>query len=653
MEYTDLVVAQGSGTTMVAYMEEIENEAFFTQEERIRFISKSGAVTELDNRCPSDDTGLYDTGDVGIAWNGSAFLVAIACDQASGIKVLTVNAGGTVTPHPTLAQSKSVTRLHAASAGGGFAVVESVDGSGGSDIVARRLSASGAAVGAAATVAGGAAYQAEPAIAGSGGNYLIAWSQGDPASQVLTRTLSASGTLGAAHQITGHDFGTTADTPSVTGRTTDGWVIAWHRTYDNGSNPPTQDIYGSVVESTGIGNLGGRVFAGGARVQSAPSLSTAAGGSVALAYLDAVDDETVPRPLSQAIDSSGAPSGSPVPAAHEVQYPERGCNDAAGGNGQFLVTWQEIRQPNNPNLYAQRYDAAGNAVGSPITISTAIGDQFCPVAAWSGTNWLVVWTDARSGVSDIYATTVSGSGAVTPAGGFAITRAAGVQQGPDVSFDGTHFVVAWNDQRNGNQDIYAARVTTNRTVLDPQGIPVTTAQGAQKTPAVASSNGVTLISWRTNGVQRRLLRSNGTFIGSVVTQAAEVYPEHGAVAASGTTFAMLYSRTDTGPELSVLDAATGATIRRTTTDTSGLYWSGGDLTFDGGRFVMVQDLLDEDTFSDQVSVRTVSIDGLELGSPTLLSGVTFRQPRLAALPTGQALAAAIPEGRELSTVSIT
>jgi len=60
------------------------------------------------------------------------------------------------------------------------------------------------------------------------------------------------------------------------------------------------------------------------------------------------------------------------------------------------------------------------------------------------------------------------------------------QLNPDVSWNGTYFLVVWEDKRElGNlTDVYAARVTSTGQVLDPDGFAVSARTNNQVTPRV-------------------------------------------------------------------------------------------------------------------------------------------------------------------------
>lgn len=57
------------------------------------------------------------------------------------------------------------------------------------------------------------------------------------------------------------------------------------------------------------------------------------------------------------------------------------------------------------------------------------------------------------------------------------------QNSPTVAFNGTNYLAAWSDFRNGMSDICAARVAPSCAVLDPAGLRLTSAAGDQGRPS--------------------------------------------------------------------------------------------------------------------------------------------------------------------------
>ena len=128
--------------------------------------------------------------------------------------------------------------------------------------------------------------------------------------------------------------------------------------------------------------------------------------------------------------------------------------------------------------------------------------RYAPSVAFDGTNYLVVWQDQRPGAGfDIYAARVSEAGVVLDPLGIPISKAAGNQWAPAVAFDGTSFLVVWQDDRSTatGPDLYGGRVSSAGVLLDPGGIPISTAPGAQLMPAVARAGASSLVVWTEGG----------------------------------------------------------------------------------------------------------------------------------------------------------
>jgi len=159
-----------------------------------------------------------------------------------------------------------------------------------------------------------------------------------------------------------------------------------------------------------------------------------------------------------------------VNTGHGTAMGSQNASAVAFDGTNYLVVWADRRNDHDYDIYGTRVSPAGSVLDpAGIRISIAAGDQEAPAVAFDGTRYLVVWQDYRSGSTyDIYGARVSTAGTVVDASGIAVTTAANSQQVPDVAFDGARYLVVWQDYRSGsNYDIYGARVSTAGTVFDP------------------------------------------------------------------------------------------------------------------------------------------------------------------------------------------
>jgi hypothetical protein len=188
-------------------------------------------------------------------------------------------------------------------------------------------------------------------------------------------------------------------------------------------------------------------------------------------------DGNIPTIFFTEIDTSGNvlnPYGSALTLATQLRNPS-----VSYGNGIHLVAFRDRRgkpfhYAYDDDIFAARIDDVGNPLdpnGISATYSTP--NQKTPASAFDGEHHLIVWEDQRGEDSDIYGALVDSAGnTIAPPGIFPICTDSNAQVAPAVDFVEPYYLVAWIDFRNGLQDqgYFAARITKNGVVLDPNGI---------------------------------------------------------------------------------------------------------------------------------------------------------------------------------------
>jgi hypothetical protein len=175
---------------------------------------------------------------------------------------------------------------------------------------------------------------------------------------------------------------------------------------------------------------------------------------------------------------------------------DQSSNSVSFDGANYLAVWSDARGATR-DIYATRFSTAGVTLDSAgIAVTTAAGDQLVPDVASGGGVSLAVWQDRRNGEFDIYGALLSQSGVVTVAD-ITISTAVDEQNQPSVTYDGVsnQFVVVWSDSRSGAADIYGTRISVAGAVLDPAGIQLTGAANAQVTPDIARSGSGLVAVW--------------------------------------------------------------------------------------------------------------------------------------------------------------
>jgi hypothetical protein len=204
------------------------------------------------------------------------------------------------------------------------------------------------------------------------------------------------------------------------------------------------------------------------------------------------------------------PDGIPLATGSSLQGNARVASDGTD----YLVVWTDLQIP--PSSIMGTFVRGGKA-GTAFTLASQGGN---PAVAFQGTSYLTVW----GANNDILGLRLDRSGGVLDPAPLGISQAAGSQMNPALASNGKGFLAVWQDTRTAAASgIYAARVTPEGQVLDPEGLLVSLHSGSFLSPKVASDGTSYVIAWHHwNGNQRDLH-------GNRVTQAGTVLDGNGFV----------------------------------------------------------------------------------------------------------------------------
>jgi len=339
------------------------------------------------------------------------------------------------------------------------------------DIYAQRYSPSGTPLGVNFKVNddAGTAYQRWPDIAIDGsGNFVITWEDyrnGNGNLDIYAQRYDFSGTPVGANFKVNDDIGTSDQVrPDIAMDGSGNFVVTW----DDGRNGNI-DIYAQIYNtlSTPLGSNFKVNDDAGTVTQGAPSIAMNYSGGYVITWDDGRSGNS--DIYVQRYNSSGTPLGSNLKVNDDVGTAWQGSpNIAMDVTGSSVVTWRDDR--NGPDIYAQRYYLSGERIGSNFKVNDDAGTAYQgspAIAIYGYGSFIIAWQDKRNGNYDIY--TQRYDAAATPLGtNFKVNDDAdtAVQEYPTIATDSSgNFVVAWVDYRNGNSDIYAQRYDAAATPL--------------------------------------------------------------------------------------------------------------------------------------------------------------------------------------------
>ena len=357
-----------------------------------------------------------------------------------------------------------------------------------------------------------------PVIVSNGtGGAIIAWSDARSGnSDIYAQRVLASGAVDLAWPANGRGLCVVANTqqaPQIVSDGAGGAIVTW----EDIRNASDFDIYAQHVLASGAVDpawpANGRLLCGAGLNQQAPAIASDGAGGAIVTWvdhrLDTGDIYAQHVLASGAVDVLWPPNGQMLCTAASTQLECRIVSDGAGG---AIVTWEDLRNGPERDIYAQHVLASG-AVDSAWpafgrALCTAADQQLNPEIVSDGAGGAIVtWQDVRSlTYYDIYAQRVLASGLVDgawPANGRALCTAFDQQSSPEIVSDGAGgAIVTWYDYRSGGSgasDIYAQRVLASGAVdgaWPADGRALCTAGGVQNDPKIVTDGaGGAIVTW--------------------------------------------------------------------------------------------------------------------------------------------------------------
>ncbi len=363
------------------------------------------------------------------------------------------------------------------------------------DIYAVRVSPGGAVLDPAGVrIAQLADGRSSPAVGFDGVNYLVLWSEWQGASgyNIMARRVAPSGVVVDSVALTICSAVRGQGAPAV-GFDGTNYLVVWEDCRQDTLFP---DIYGARVSPGGtVLDSAGFPIATARYHQLTPGVAFD-GSNYFVVWVDRRRTDTVPDIYGARVTTAGVvldTNGIQI-TRESARYYQSSPGVAFDGSNYFVV-WDDARN-GHWDIYGSRVSPSGSVLEpNGIRISSAPENQNSPALGFDGTNFFIVWTDYRNRISDIYGARVTTAGVVLDTLGRAISVYANTQKEPAVGFDGVNYLVVWSDNRGGDEDIYGARVSQSGVVLDTEAIAIVRAPGAQTNPAIGFDGTNYLVVW--------------------------------------------------------------------------------------------------------------------------------------------------------------
>jgi hypothetical protein len=193
------------------------------------------------------------------------------------------------------------------------------------------------------------------------------------------------------------------------------------------------------------------------------------------------------------VSASGSVLGS---AAQLTDAAESSSGPSLAWNGsEYGLSWYDERDGNR-EIYFTRVSSLGTEVGSDVRITSdsASSDNVgAQSLVWTGSQYGASWCDDRDGTKEVYFARLLESGGKIGSD-VRLTSAGAHSDSTALAWTGSEFGLVWTSDRDGNKEVYFARISDTGVKIGSD-VRITTAVNDAEFPTLAWSGSEYGVSW--------------------------------------------------------------------------------------------------------------------------------------------------------------
>ncbi len=343
-----------------------------------------------------------------------------------------------------------------------------------------RINSSGSKIGADVRVTYDDAGSNESSLIWNGSQYGLSWSdERDGNDEIYFVRLDTSGTkIGSDIRIT---FDPNSSNQSSLAFTGSQYAILWK---DNRN--ANDEIYFARLESTG-NKIGSDIRVTYEENLSAYPCLAYQGSEYGIAWLDS---RNVAGIYFARLDSSGNKISSDESMTRDTSFHQYPSLAWTGAN--YGVSWQNDLYGNN-EIFFVRFDSSGNKMGSEIRVTSDPGNSQAPSLIWRGLEYALAWQDNRDGPTEVYMARLDPDGNKIGSD-VRVTYNASISTSPCLTWGGNKYGLSWREYRDGNLEIYFALLDSSLNKIGSD-IRITYDSSSSESPSVVWSGNGFGVAW--------------------------------------------------------------------------------------------------------------------------------------------------------------